>query len=142
VPDADEVVRYLKDTFTHPNITYLCDAAATREGIISAFRSLRDNVNIQTDDPILIYYAGHGARTKKPPKWDRWVSRESLIELLCPSDMRHGGLGESSISGIPDRTVAALLNELSTKHGDNIVSCVIMSKSRYIIPLFYPDPHP
>jgi hypothetical protein len=140
VPDADAVVRYLKDTFTNPNITYLCDAAATREGIINAFRYLRDNTNIQRDDAIFIYYAGHGARIEKPPEWDRWVSHESHIELLCPSDMRDGPK-ESLICGIPDRTVAVLLNELSAKHGDNIVSYTIVSKFDYIIPLFYSDAH-
>jgi hypothetical protein len=132
VPDADAVIRYLKDTFTKPNITYLRDAAATRKGIINAFRSLRDNTNIQRDDAIFIYYAGHGARVQKPPEWDRWVSHESQIELLCPSDMHHGQ-EESPICGIPDRTVAVLLNEISEKHGDNIVSCAIMSNSNYYI---------
>ena len=141
VPDADAVVRYLNDTFTQPNITYLRDAAATREGIINAFRSLIDNVDIQRDDPIFIYYAGYGARVKKPTEWDCWMPHKPYVELLCPSDMCNGP-EDSSICGIPDRTVVVLLAELSTTHGDNIVSCTIMSRSRYIMPLLYVDSHP
>jgi hypothetical protein len=127
VSDAEAVVRYLKDSFIHLNVTYLCEGAATREGIITAFQSLMDNTDIQRDDAILIYYAGHGARTDKPsgPNWDRWVSLDSKVEQLCPSDIGTAPKGEL-ICGIPDRTIAALLNALSEKHGDNIVSRVII----------------
>jgi hypothetical protein len=72
VADADAVVSYLQDSFAHPNITYLSNGAATRRGIITAFKSLRDNGSIQRSNAIIIYYAGHGARINKPssPGWD------------------------------------------------------------------------
>jgi hypothetical protein len=128
VSDAKDVVRYLKDSFIDPNIIYLCDGAATRQGIIAAFQSLIDNTDIQKDDPILIYYAGHGARIDKPsgPNWDRWVSLDSKVEQLCPSDVNTHPKGKL-IYGIPDRTIATLVNALSEKHGNNIVSLVITS---------------
>jgi hypothetical protein len=130
VPDAEAFDSYLKDSFVHwrPTIIYLCDGAATRQGIIAAIRSLINNADIQKNDPILIYYAGHGARIDRPsgPNWDRWVSLDSKVEQLCPSDIGTGPKGEL-ICGIPDRTIAVLLNALSKKHGDNIVSRVITS---------------
>jgi DNA-directed RNA polymerase subunit H (RpoH/RPB5) len=37
-----------------------CDKEATRSNIIAAFEGLRDNPRIKDQDPILIYFAGHG----------------------------------------------------------------------------------
>ena len=103
MPDADAVVRYLKDSFTHLNITYLRDSAVTLESIIRPFQSLKDNPTIQQDDALFIYYADHGARADKPssPNRDGWVSFDSKVEMLCPTDICIGH--KDPICNIPDR---------------------------------------
>ncbi|TFK20700.1 hypothetical protein FA15DRAFT_719362 [Coprinopsis marcescibilis] len=63
VPDAEAMRKYLVEDLKVPDsqITLLCNRDASRQAVIDGFIKLRDNKNIKKDDPILIYYAGHGA---------------------------------------------------------------------------------
>ncbi|RXW16207.1 hypothetical protein EST38_g9645, partial [Candolleomyces aberdarensis] len=109
VPDADAMNNYLQAYLNVPpdQITNLRDKEATRSNIIAAFENLRDNLKIKHQDPILIYYAGHGGEV--PSK------KKDKIQALIPADCVAG-----EIPPIPDRTIAALINGISTKHGNNI----------------------
>ncbi|KAF6743200.1 hypothetical protein DFP72DRAFT_1080537 [Ephemerocybe angulata] len=64
VPDADSINDYLQSELKVPSsqIRNLRDKQATRAGIIAAFEWLRDlnPPDFKPQDPILIYYAGHG----------------------------------------------------------------------------------
>ena len=91
---------------------------------------------------MIIFFAGHGARNTKPDGWGDWAPDSSHVEMLCPSDITiplgypvdekaepneedtKGEPADSSkvVEGIPDRTVCWLLNKLSAKRGNNIVS--------------------
>ncbi|RXW22833.1 hypothetical protein EST38_g3034 [Candolleomyces aberdarensis] len=105
VPDADAINNYLQTDLEVPpdQITNLRNKEATRSNIIAAFRGLRDNLRIKHQDPILIYYAGHGGEVPS-----------NNTQTLIPIDF------SEKIHPIPDRTVAALINGISTKHGNNI----------------------
>jgi hypothetical protein len=131
VGDADTFEKYLLEGLNvHPScITSLRDERATRGAIISAFKSLRDDVRIIKDEAaIIIYFAGHGARIEKPQEWNDWETTGQQIEMMCPSDIDtkiqkpDKPEQEEYVYGIPDRTVSVLLNHLSDVKGDNIVS--------------------
>ena len=84
-------------------------------------KAISFNNKIKEGDPILIYYAGHGGSANTPEGWPGWeVGSTGKIELLIPYDY---SLPEGRIPkhGIPDRTLGALLSDLASKKGDNIV---------------------
>jgi hypothetical protein len=102
------------------NITQLLDNEATRHNIITALGSLVKNDKIEKDNAIVIFFAGHGARCPAPVEWS---PAQSKVEILCPVDVGVAARqGKSLVTGIPDRTIAALLNKISVAKGNNIVS--------------------
>lgn len=123
--DADRFEAFLTSSIGVPitNIISLRDEEANRVAILHAFQLLTTNESITKDDPIAIYYAGHGARVPKPAAWDDWPTNGPQIEIMCPSDMGTIVDGEI-VDGIPDRTISALLQELSMVKGDNIVRVI------------------
>lgn len=129
VSDANAFEAFLTNHLKVPraNITSLRNARATRDSIISAFRELRDNVSDPREAAIVIYFAGHGARVQKPAEWSTWETNSQQIEMMCPADIgqvrTNPSTGETEvINGIPDRTIAVLLNHISKVKGDNVVS--------------------
>ncbi|QRW19851.1 ICE-like protease (caspase) p20 domain protein [Rhizoctonia solani] len=103
VNDASLFKSYLLNDLLVPEaqITTLFDEQATRAEIIRAFQNLATDAQINYNDPIVIYYAGHGAEIQPPP------SRYDA----------HG------VPPIPDFTINSLLNKIAKSKGDNI--CVI-----------------
>ena len=95
---------------------------ATRDNIIAKIKSFKDNNNIEKGDPIVIFFAGHGTQSSRV-EWKDSSYPSPLIECICPVDigkpLKSGSL--DSITGIPDFTIRALLNELSSSKGNNIV---------------------
>ena len=121
VRDADSIRNWLVGEFKVPasHIRDLRNKEATRKAIIEALVALSKDPNIQRDDPILIYYAGHGTEAPAPKQW-RWDSPK--IQMIVPWDFKHpDGPGPGVIEGIPDRTLGVLLTKLSKEKGDNIV---------------------
>lgn len=129
VADADAVHDLLVQVLEVPlaNITNLRNHQATRENIIQALEGFAANDDIKRNDPILIYYAGHGATSKAPQEWS---NANEIIQLLVPHDfsgrlLREPGVRSISnttdVYGIPDRTFGALLNKISAAKGNNIV---------------------
>jgi hypothetical protein len=88
---------------------------------------LRDNSKINRQDPILIYYAGHGGEVPS--------NNEDKTQTLIPVDYV-----AEQIFPIPDRTVAALINGIAKKHGNNIVSGTSSLDPRLLIRV-NPDRH-
>ncbi|KAJ2915855.1 hypothetical protein MD484_g4547, partial [Candolleomyces efflorescens] len=107
-PDADAMDQYLRTSLNVPEsqIVNLRNHQATRNKIIAAFHGLRDNLRINYQDPILIYYAGHGSELPL---------KEGKVQTLVPADYLAG-----KTKPIPDRTVAALINGIAKRHGNNI----------------------
>ncbi|KAJ7123573.1 caspase domain-containing protein [Mycena epipterygia] len=99
------------------SIRSLTNAEATRDTIISSFyEHLIDNRDINKDDPIIIYYAGHGSRVPAPQGWG---SPACHVETICPSDESMGP-DDDLVPGIPDFTINALLRILAREKGNNI----------------------
>jgi hypothetical protein len=99
----------------YDNITSLFNENATRDNIISALHHLSTDDRIQRDDPILIYYAGHGASFECDRNL-RSVTTTGKIEAILPHDYSHG------VKAIPDRTLGSLIRKIANAKGNNIVS--------------------
>ncbi|KAG9121557.1 hypothetical protein FRC07_002433 [Ceratobasidium sp. 392] len=121
VEDAKGFRDYLTGDLRVPEsqIKTLFDDQATRANIINAFMALGGNSDIKKQDPIVIFYAGHGAKLEKPEGWE---AGESHIQSLVPHDVTHTNAMVDAILPIPDRTIATLLNDIAETNtkGDNI----------------------
>jgi hypothetical protein len=84
---------------------------------------------IEEGDAIVIFYAGHGSRVGAPTGW---MSSDDIIETLCPHDERTIHKTGEAIHGIPDRTINAILYDLSSVKGNNIVSVIAVGIHRCI----------
>ncbi|PVG04722.1 hypothetical protein CPB86DRAFT_13246 [Serendipita vermifera] len=118
IADAKAMQEYLEEDLAIPSsrIRTLHGEKATRNGIISELRMLKNNPSIKQGDSILVFYAGHGDATTVPEGWDQ--SSEE-IQLLVPYD------GDTEVNGekvysIPDRTICALLEDVAREKGNNI----------------------
>ena len=97
---------------------------ATYSNIIAKIQSLKDNRSIRKGDPIVIYFSGHGARSRSEDLDSESLSMNCapFIESICPVDIDSCDASENTvITAIPDFTIRGLLNELSQEKGNNIV---------------------
>ena len=120
VADANDMADYLHESLIVPkeHINVLRNSEATRAGIISAIKALSDNPLIKEQDPILIFFAGHGCALKRPAEW---IIGDSHIQGIVPCDTNTRGPDGELICAIPDYTINALLGQLASVKGDNIV---------------------
>lgn len=123
VADAENFCKYLTSDLFVPSerIKLLCDEEATRAEIIKAFQDLGERQDIRKGDSIVIFYAGHGAQALPPQRLSDTPGCPTYVELLVPHDFGKDPKNYQS-KGIPDYTLAALLNGIAEKKGDNIVS--------------------
>jgi hypothetical protein len=78
---------------------------------------LAADLRINRDDPILVFYAGHGGEVTTPKGWK---VDDPKVQMLLPHDYGSNGDGRR-VHGIPDKTIGALLSRIAEKKGDNIV---------------------
>ncbi|KZV62347.1 hypothetical protein PENSPDRAFT_642315 [Peniophora sp. CONT] len=125
VADADAIDDYLRTDLHVPSgqIVNLRNEQATRVAILRELNALRTWSSIRKDDPILIFFAGHGSRADTPIGWSAGSEK---ISLIVPHDCLVEENGQT-IQPIPDRTIGALLHALAesndgdlTGKGDNI----------------------
>ncbi|KAK0234488.1 hypothetical protein EDD85DRAFT_774432 [Armillaria nabsnona] len=120
VADADAISTFLQETLRVPTgqIKNLRNEEATRLTIETAIKDLGNNPAIKKDDPILIFYAGHGAEAKAP---SGWRSANGKIQMLIPHDFITSGSNNSEQGqGVLDTRLSRLLADLATKKSDNI----------------------
>ena len=136
VSNADLFEDFLKKhlNVSNKNIISLQDEQALHARILSSFMLLKDNMHYKKDEAaIIIYYAGHEAQTDKPHGWQNWCTSSGCIEVLCPSDMDCPTMNDKKnqdvIRGIPNRTISALLNQISEAKGNNIVRISNLSQN-------------
>ncbi len=121
VADADAISIFLQETLGVPQgqIKNLRNEEATRLSIEAAIKELGNNPAIKKDDPILIFYAGHGAEAKAP---SGWPSANGKIQMLIPHDFTTSGSDDSERGqGVLDMKLSHLLTNLAAKKSDNIV---------------------
>jgi hypothetical protein len=95
-------------------ITTLYNADATRDNIKAKLRALVDDDMIQPGDPILIFFAGHGATAPAPKGWP---TAGDSIQMLVPHDFDPTGKS----GGLHDFNLNFLLREIASAKGNNIV---------------------
>ncbi|CAE6445136.1 unnamed protein product [Rhizoctonia solani] len=116
VPDALTFKSYLIDDLSVPEdqITIILDEQAKRADIIKAFQDLaRPDNGINRDDPIVIYYAGHGSEIDPPP--DR-SANGPLVQCIIPQDTSK----DAGVVPIPDFTIGTLVHRIAQEKGNNI----------------------
>lgn len=102
----------------------LLDHQATKQNIEDSFmRHLTNNTAIERGDAMLIYFAGHGSRIPSPNDWFQGGIVSGNVEVLCPYD-HDTKRPEGRVAGISDRSMHALINQLSSAKGDNITFIV------------------
>ncbi|KIJ41388.1 hypothetical protein M422DRAFT_108764, partial [Sphaerobolus stellatus SS14] len=118
VNDAQAFRKYLVDYLHVPdskrNLTLLLNEKATKANIIKNLRALQINSQINYGDPILIFFAGHGAEANPPHEWES----KDKIQLILPYDYALEPLQFMNV--IADRVFGALLNDICRAKGDNI----------------------
>lgn len=127
--DANAVYNFLRKELMvlERNVHCLQDTVATRKNIIEEIKSFGSNVDILRNDPIFIYYAGHGATSKakiSTPN-DKTSLRSQEFEVIVPYDINlaEDCVPESELptTGIADYEIRRLLNEVAKEKGNNIV---------------------
>ncbi|KAJ6463689.1 caspase domain-containing protein [Mycena vitilis] len=129
VNDARAFKKYLLDSpddrglhVPPDNICCLENGEATREGILSAFKSrLLNNEKIPDhgEATMILFFAGHGNRSEAPMNL---MARDRKVEVICPVD--EGTIDGKDVYAIPDYVLGWLLSHLAAKKGSNITVIV------------------
>ena len=117
VADADAIIEYLSSKTSASRIISLKDEQATRKSIIEAFKILNKSKDIDKNDPIVIYFAGHGAEAQIK-------GQEEMTQMILPYDSSPRTQNKDElpvILGIPDFEIRKLLNDIAVEKGNNIV---------------------
>ena len=118
VADADDMEKFLLECgASRTRLRRLRNETATRKNIIFELERLARLPDIQRNDPIVIFFAGHGASPKSPDGL-------STFQAIVPVDCGYGPSGEV-VHGISDRTIQVLIDNLAHEKGDNIVSAFL-----------------
>ncbi|KAH7925516.1 hypothetical protein BV22DRAFT_1010987 [Leucogyrophana mollusca] len=118
--DARRMSQWLTQDLHVPkeHISLLLNKEATKRRIEDTFMDhLVNNPAIERGDAMIVYFAGHGSSLRPPRDWCEDAASD--VQVLCPYD--HDTKGpEGRIAGISDRSLGAMLGELSRAKGDNI----------------------
>ena len=109
---------YLRSELGIPahHIVNLRDQEATRDAILRELRALQIRVTPRKGDTIIVYYAGYGASSEAP---NEWRSENQRASFIVPHDGLVNDPGGCYVYPIPDRTINALLYELSLRKDTN-----------------------
>ncbi len=121
VADADAINTFLQKSLRVPKgqIKNARNEEAARVTIETEIKDLGNNPAIKKNDPILIYYAGHGAEANAS---SRWSSTNRKIQMLVPHDfITSGSDGSERGQGVLDMKLSHLLADIAAKKSDNIV---------------------
>lgn len=98
----------------------LKDHQATASAIRDELKKICRNDSINKNDPILIYFAGHGTKVDLESR----AEHVTTMRMLCPYDFVRQAHGVPSRNGIPEAMLASILNDISSEKGNNVV-CIL-----------------
>ncbi|KAG6901493.1 hypothetical protein C0995_011171 [Termitomyces sp. Mi166 len=132
VNDANDVEKFLiKLHVPNDRIVKLLDKDATKGEIIQRMENLAADNKIDEQDPILIYYAGHGGEVKAPSGWS---SNSGMIQMILPYDFRREGSQEGTEGqAILDREFSQFLAKIARKKSNNILEAPILNTIQTVI---------
>jgi hypothetical protein len=101
-------------------IRRITGVAASRDGILAAYRELIDAV--QPGEPAVVYYSGHGGRVEAPPPETPGPPPMDL-QFIAPSDFHDSSPGD--FRGITSVELSVLLGQLTarTRNATVILDC-------------------
>jgi hypothetical protein len=120
--DAKHMKRWLIDGLNVPKdqIRVLLDNQATKQKIEDSFMEhLVNNAAIEKNDAIVIYFAGHGSSLVAPRDWFSEADNTAEEQVICPYD-HDTNTTQGRIAGISERSLHALIDDLSSIKGNNI----------------------
>ncbi|KAH9477735.1 hypothetical protein JR316_0009962 [Psilocybe cubensis] len=105
--DALRLKAYLEESLLVPetHIKLLLDKQASRQKILETLEELANDKRIVRDDPLLIFFAGHGTEIE-----DVVDGEKSKIQMIVPADY----------IAIPDFIIGRLLDYIADNKGNNI----------------------
>ncbi|KJA24870.1 hypothetical protein HYPSUDRAFT_38216 [Hypholoma sublateritium FD-334 SS-4] len=121
VADAENMRDFLVDDLRvskDQRIIELYNEQATKSAMIKALKNLATKEEIGKDDPILIYYAGHGSQFQAPDDWG--ANLHSKIEMLLPYNFDLKGSESLEEQGLLDQTFSALLSDIALNKSNNV----------------------
>lgn len=119
LPGVDTDISSMKDFLAMSRVSkILQNEKATASGISDALRAIINDKNIGREDPILIYFAGHGVKVNLTSE-DKAMS---TTRMLCPYDFVQQTRSAPSSNGISDAALSNFLADISSQKGNNIVS--------------------
>ena len=89
VNDLNAMKAWLERSFDDVYQVVLKNDQATRANIFTELQNLAEDQNIQENDPVLIYFAGHGAEVKPLEEWNLPSKRK--LQMLLPYDFKYTG---------------------------------------------------
>ena len=119
VADANAMIKHLSSKTSASRILSLKDKQATRKSFIEAFKTLNRCKEIERNDPIVIYFAGHGAEAQI-----QLEGLEEMTQMILPYDASTRTQNKDElpvVPGIPDFEIRMLLNDIAVEKGNNIV---------------------
>jgi hypothetical protein len=117
VADANAMIEYLSSKTSASRILSLKNEQATRESIVEAFKTLNRSKEIEKNDPIVIYFSGHGGEAQIQ-------GQEEMTQMIMPYDASPRTQDKDEIPvipGIPDFEIRKFLNDIAAEKGNNIV---------------------
>ncbi|KAG6901494.1 hypothetical protein C0995_011172 [Termitomyces sp. Mi166 len=135
VNDANAVEQYLIAgvSVSKDRIVNLRDNEATRERIVTAMRKLVLHSDINAQDPILIYFSGHGSEAKPPIDCWPTTSANDRMRMFLPYDFKLDGSHNAGGQGVLDIEVSQILADIATKKSNNITVIVDCCHTGYEI---------
>ncbi|KAE9391587.1 hypothetical protein BT96DRAFT_925252 [Gymnopus androsaceus JB14] len=121
VNDANDVRDFLTSFLHVPTrrIKSLYNKDATRAAIETEIQNLATSTIISKEDPILIFFAGHGAQAKAPSSWPSGARQK--LQMLVPHDfMSNGSDDVERGQGVLNVRLSHLLAGLASEKSDNI----------------------
>ncbi|KAI0029010.1 caspase domain-containing protein [Vararia minispora EC-137] len=115
VADAQSMYEFLTKELLTPtkNITVLLNAQATHDRILRCIDKLGSSSRVKRDDPILIYFAGHGSTIPTLRDWP-----VPSVQAILPYDARNEkGHVQNAIA---DMVLGDHIHRLADKVGNNI----------------------
>ncbi|KAG6907244.1 hypothetical protein DXG01_009783 [Tephrocybe rancida] len=114
VNDCKDVKHWLEESFRSPEIVFLENSKASRDAIMEEINKIAANSVVRKDDPILIYFAGHGAEVEPLEEWKLLSQRKVVILDSCHS--ASGSRTEQNTNQQAEGTIRAI--ELSDHYAN------------------------
>ena len=122
VEDAKRMTHWLINGLNTPKdqVRVLLDSQATKQRIEDSFMEhLVNNAMIEKNDAIIIYFAGHGSSIAAPRDWFQEADNTAKVQVICSYD-HDTNTTQGRIAGISERSLHALIDDLSLTKGNNI----------------------